>query len=238
MKSTLSIILASLLFALTGCITIEEEISFNADGSGRMSYKIDMRQLVELSKSLEDNMEVETGNSAVVQDSNEFNFDQDIMASFQSSVDALRNMNGIDNIVLNHEEEGLVEISFDFKDISTLNTALKNLFDGTNDPQSTSQIYSFNKKTLERNNMGGSSLSEDMSFDLEEEGFKDLFLMMGDSFHYRINYHFATPVKVVKSSFGELSSDKKNFSIDLSARDFVESPDAFNCKFKTKTTWN
>jgi len=45
MRITRPLLLATFLVGLTGCITIEEQYSFKKNGSGTMTYVLDMREM-------------------------------------------------------------------------------------------------------------------------------------------------------------------------------------------------
>lgn len=104
-----------LITALTGCITIEENYSFKKNGSGTMSYVVDMSEMGALLESFGDGKKSKE--------------EEDPMGNMDLSghADGLKNLVGVSKVKVDKSKKWVQRISFAFKDIDALNRALAQL---------------------------------------------------------------------------------------------------------------
>lgn len=107
------VFLCSCLILLQSCIEITDEITVNADGSGRIRASIDMGML----GSATDNQNVDMNMLGKIK-------------SFPLLADSLlKGMTGISNIIpVTDNKKGLFALSLDFKDSRSLNKAIYKVF--------------------------------------------------------------------------------------------------------------
>ncbi len=111
-RSHLSIL--CLVVGLTGCITIEEQYSFKKNGSGTMTYVLDMSEMGEMLKSF-------GGDEKDDSDGVEGRMD------VSGHADALKQIQGISKVKLDTKKEWVQKLSFHFADIAALNRALNTI---------------------------------------------------------------------------------------------------------------
>ncbi|MCU0390495.1 MAG: hypothetical protein MUE81_05220 [Thermoflexibacter sp.] len=132
-----------LLFSMTACFEVKEEISMKSDGSGTYTMLIDMSK----SKNLLDIFMKMNENEDKVSPA-------EIDSTFVKGAEDLNKMEGITNAQsVNDKKNYVFGMKFDFKDIDALNDALNE----TNrrkypELESFPPIYKLEKKNLERTN--------------------------------------------------------------------------------------
>jgi hypothetical protein len=116
MKKTISIFACLLAFALTSC-SIQEDIHFNKNFSGKMGYTVDFSSMMQMSQM----MKMQQGDSASMEIpdfKNEMKGDE-IKAAFGM----MNSIEGISNTTSDFDEAGKLSLSFDFADLKALNKA-------------------------------------------------------------------------------------------------------------------
>lgn len=120
------ILTISLLFTLTGCLTIEENYTFKKNGSGSMEYVVDMSELGEMIKGLD----------ALSEDKDKPKDDLG-MLDLKDNIEQLSTIPGISKVKL-QKAEWVQRISFRFNDLNALNSALNVLL-----PDSSGESHRF-----------------------------------------------------------------------------------------------
>ncbi len=121
LKHTGSLLIVALVsLALTGCFEIEEKVHFNRDNSGTFSLTIDMSQM----KTMMDAMGV---------DMNQLEGEENPLTSMESQlngeVEEMNAIAGISNTRSEVDEENIiVSLIFDFRDIDALNAGMNKVF--------------------------------------------------------------------------------------------------------------
>jgi hypothetical protein len=105
------IIILPVLFLLSSCIEIVEEITVNADGSGKASVYMDLGSLASLASSLGGNYIKGT-----MLDS--------LKKLPETAAGLLKNVKGLSNIIPVTNKKGMYSLSFNFTNAKQLNTAL------------------------------------------------------------------------------------------------------------------
>lgn len=120
-----------ILFFLTSIVifsscTIEEHIHFNKDFSGKFERKIDISQFKAMAESMKG-----LGGDSTEQKMEDIPLDDlsglTEMMKATAKFDELENIEGISNFGFNTNDEGSFTISFEFKDVKTLNKAYNSL---------------------------------------------------------------------------------------------------------------
>lgn len=113
----------AILYTLSAC-TVQEEIYFNKDFSGKFSYSLDLANL----KSTMASMQSTFGDS-LKSETDEMNFPPEMKESFknQEKMKEFTEIAGISNFKTDITDAGLISMSFDFKDIESLNKAYNKL---------------------------------------------------------------------------------------------------------------
>ena len=214
-------ILASAVLLLSGCITIEEHYSFKKNGSGSMTYVIDMTEMGEMMKTFGDEMD-----EAGVEDEEGEDDSMDLGdVSFEEMLDTLNTLSGISKVSVNDKNEWIHKISFSFKDLDALNNALNVLM---NDKGKSVDHVFFRKdgnKIIRQHNESAEDLGEEMS---EEED--DMGIL--ESMKYKMTYSFKGKLKDVKGGTGSTTTmGAKTFELDTDFKNISENEDALDLTF-------
>lgn len=137
-----------LLVAFTGCLTIEEHYTFKKDGSGAMTYVVDMSEMGEMMDGISKVANEATGSEEPVME-------------LDDEAAALKGLPGISKVKVSKGKEWVRSVTFRFKDISALNSALNVLM-----PDSTGRQHTFfaweGNTLVRRNNRFASELAQSM----------------------------------------------------------------------------
>lgn len=168
-------------FLLTGCLTIEEHYSFKKNGSGSMTYVVDMSELGRIMAELKD-----LGGE---------NSDDMGRMDLSEEVAALEQLPGIRKVKLDNKKAWVQRISFDFDNVGALNGALNLLLRDSTDVDT--EFFRWEGNTLVRiNNAHARQLGQGMAGDEGEEGNVDLGALLG-SMKYHYYFQFAQPVEQI-----------------------------------------
>lgn len=123
-RNVLRLLLAFfLLFSLTGCFEISEEITLKKNGSGTYAFTLDMSQIVSMAKAFE---EAAKDSTDTEEEKNTKGKDEELFADSEEGLAELEAVAGITNVTQKADsEEGILSFSFDFRDIDALNAAFK-----------------------------------------------------------------------------------------------------------------
>ncbi|MCW5897682.1 MAG: hypothetical protein KIT10_00300 [Flavobacteriales bacterium] len=175
---------------LAGCLTIEEHYTFKKDGSGSMTYVVDMSGLGEMMNSFGD-----MGGTP-----------QDDMGTMDLSAEVgrLKTVPGVSKVKLDAKKKWVQKISFNFKDVTALNAALNELLKDSSGVRQ--DFFRWEDGTLVRsNNRHAHELGAGIAAG-EDGGDDDEFGMnaMLESMKYRYSFKFARPIGQVSSADGVL----------------------------------
>lgn len=187
-------LLLVLMVAFTGCLTIEERYTFKKDGSGTMTYVVDMSEMGEMMDGLS-KVTKETGGT-----------DEPVMELDEEAA-ALKVLPGISKVKVSKGKEWVRSVTFRFKDIAALNAALNVLM-----PDSTGQQHTFfsweGNTLVRRNNRFASELGESMGNvgkgdegAAEGEDALDMGMLLG-SMKYKYSFKFANAITSTTSEEG------------------------------------
>lgn len=142
------LIFASLLFLLSSCFEVREEIDLKNDGSGTYQMVLDMSK----SKNMLDvAMKMAESDEKMQATGNPF---ADVDSAFVKGAQSLNGMDGISNAKGTYDKQNYVfTTKFDFKNVDALNDALNELNKRKYpDLESFPVTYKFEKKIFERTN--------------------------------------------------------------------------------------
>lgn len=194
------------LFTISSC-TITQEYHFNRDLSGTATTTIDMTALMEFMASMDSTGEA--GNSLDTLDE-----------SFAETAEELRDL-GAENVEYGWQGEGknIIFLSYDFKDIETLNKivssqdATTGMAGSTTDEGPKAEFDNKGKRTLiyKAADLKDSELanSEDMESMSEYYTFKTIFT-------------FDRKIKNLEAEGYEISEDNKKISMEATLKDVLE----------------
>lgn len=205
---------ATALFAFTGCITIEENYTFKKDGSGTMTYVVDLTELGDMLKTM--------GDMGVGKDEKDGEMGAMDLGGGKG---ALEKIGGITKVKLDTKKKWIQKLSFRFEDVNALNLALNVLM-----PDSSGlaqEFFRWDNGTLIRTNnrhafemgagMAGAGGEEENGE--EGEGGFDMATMLG-SMKYKYSFKFKQAISEVSSADGvekvNMGSKAVNLSTDWS----------------------
>ena len=184
------------LTLLSGCLTIEEHYRFRRNGSGSMTYVLDMSELGSMISAFGESAD---GGGNGLGDMGAMNMSE--------QVDALRSIPGVSKVKLDGKKKWVQRISFDFRNVTALNAALNVLMpDSSGVPN---EFFRWEEGTLVRTTNRhayelGSGLAkgdEQPEEDGEEAGPLDMSMML-ESMKYSYSFKFARTIGNVRSAEG------------------------------------
>ncbi len=210
-KSVITLLLIFFTFTFTGCFEIIEEVELKEDGSGSLSYTLNLSQ----SKT--------KINSALLLDSfNGFKIpdEQNIKNKINELLDVLRKSEGLSNVnSIQNFDNYIFTFSCDFETVENLNQATKYLNESyknteTNDIAS-SKHFTFNKEsgTFKRKGNYGRKANPD---EVEDETLTAL-----NQAEFTSIYRFSSEVSSVSNKNARISPNKKAVMLKHKAMDIA-----------------
>lgn len=213
---------------LTSCITIEEDYDFKEDGSGKMSLKMDITQLLALMEIMNEGVDMEEN-----ENEENTNFRAEMQTLFSEQLKQLESISGVkDSKLWMNSDSSVFSLSYSFDNIKTLNKAYNTLMNGAENNEASQ--FSASKKNFKRN---GDKAAIPGQGEISEDEKDMLTMLLSDSFKYNISYAFPTAIKVKQGSHGGLTKDSKIFTQNLEADDFLNNAESRDVHFKTKFKW-
>ena len=231
MKRIFIYLLSTCLLSMMSCLDIEEEITINTDGSGMYEVRMDMTEAVKMIMAMAPDSVKEEGMTEddilqAMADS------QGATGEMQAAIDALNEKDGISN-ASQSLEGGVFTMSYNFRDFTTLTSALKDNGEGgaiDNPFGMTQPVFSGKKGLFSR-----SQSSEEPAEQDEEmaQAMEMMEMMMGDATYTTI-YNF--PGKIKKSTNKEASYSNGNKTITVKAKflDLLDDPSILDNTIKYK----
>jgi hypothetical protein len=183
---------AACLLGFVGCLDITEELTVNKDGSGHFVNTIDA---IKMSEQMTMFAAMDTTGEMIPK----MKYTMD--SSFLATTVATKAIKGITNIKLDTSKAYVYIISYDFKDIETLNKAL-----GAGKTADSQNTYAWEKGKITRKEVPLSLGMGDMN--------------MQDK--YKVIYNFPGSVKNATNKSFVLSADKKTLKLDTNFGDIME----------------
>jgi hypothetical protein len=206
----------------SSCFDILEEYEFNADGSGRVRYTVDVSKLVDLMGSLSEmDSTGESGNK------------MDEMFTENNNVQILKSIPGISNVMdLNDKDTKIIGYSYAFESVEALNNTLAiegsenemmSAMGMSTDGEGKENFVSLKGKKFKRTLNFPESGEEEDKAEGEEAQYEEMAKMMFADAKYRVKYTFAQGVKKVKKNDAAiLGPNKKSVTIECSMLDLMD----------------
>ncbi len=210
-------ILSLLPLFLTSCFVIEENYTFNADGSGQMEFIFDMSQLLSF---LPEDMDRDSLGMGQMSE------------AFVEMENSIADMPGISNVnTINDEENLRFGVSYNFKDKESLNEALNTLLTGGAGSSGTvyiSQVGNvYGRLATEGGNMMMEALKGEIG-DEEEMGF--LF----SSMKYKVNMKVPKAIRTIYAESEFSQADNNSISFEYGFDKLSENPDLIGTTIVTQ----
>jgi len=213
------LILALSVGLLSSCFEIEEQITFNNNGSGSYSFVLDMAEMkvmFEAMGSSVDELEESPGQSFV----NDFNKDQRPL---------IEGVPGISNIqAINDEEAYKFGYSFDFTNVQALNGGLNVAFANDDSPKRNEVYAEAGKGYFARRDPQNIKQELFAALGEQNEEMKAMGMDPADIFgqvNYHLIYNFPKAVKSVDNPDAEIAENGRTVELRLYIFD-PETPDA------------
>ena len=235
MKKYILLLFAAASLLTTSCIDIIEKIHFNKDGSGHMTYILDMSKLKSFTESMKDENgegEDDGGDNMKKEDKKG---DKKMSKSFEEYKTALSSINGISNVKFDDkkaDENYIFEIGFDFKDFNALNEAMTSLKKSKNSMEKSVTYISGTAKKITRS--GSFFNLSDKNDDEESENDNPMLQSMLKDSKYRMIYTFDKTIKKVSNDKAIVSENKKEMTIEYSLVEMMKDNNDLSAIIKLK----
>ncbi|UII19147.1 hypothetical protein [Fulvivirga ligni] len=198
----------ALLFSLTSCFDIIEEINVNNDGSGTMTLTVNLSKSKTKLASI---MLLDSINGHKVPT------EADVNHALSEAVSYLKESDGLSNIQKKVDFDNFIfSLSCDFKHVKNVNLVIQELTNKLKvKPFTTSFTYSNTSKTFNRANTFNTSAQE--KYGKLERDDKEVF----DNAFYTCIYRFGSEVKTFSNDKAKLSKSKKAIMLKCSAIDVI-----------------
>lgn len=203
-KLFFTIFSAICLLGFVGCLDITEELTVNKDGSGHYVSTMDA---VKMSEQM--TMFAAMDSTGEMIPKMKYTMD----SSFLATALVTKELKGISNFTLDTSKAFVYIISYDFKDIETLNKAL-----GAGKTAESQNTYTWEKGKITRKEVPLSIGDMNMQDDSQKEMMKGFMADM----KYKVIYNFPGKVKNNTNKSFVLSEDKKVLKLDTNFGDIME----------------
>jgi hypothetical protein len=205
MKKLLFTILSSIcLFGIVGCLDITEELTVKQDGSGHYVNTINAEKMSEQMSMF-----------AMMDSTGEMipKMKHTMDSSFVATAEATKAIKGITNYSLDTSMPFIYIISFDFKNVESLNAAA-----GAGKANGQQNIYAWEKGKISRKDIPLSI--GDMN--LDDPSQKDMMKGFMADMKYKVIFNLPSKVKNSTNKSFTISEDKKTVKMESNLLDVVE----------------
>ncbi|MCB0835603.1 MAG: hypothetical protein KDE26_02045 [Bacteroidetes bacterium] len=198
-RSLIPVMVFGSMIPLSSCLTLSESYEFKKNGSGSMTYLIDMSELVAILK---------------IAESNESEEKISTQFSFTELGEKIEEIEGVSQVkVLDDPENYKFGVTFKFKGIEPLNQALNSILI-TNPKDKKHDFFKMEGNTIIRTHLINKNV---LTSQLEGSDIPDQNFSLMESMLYKLNFSFPKPVKVVYSSAEAEMVGKKNRKVNIEA---------------------
>lgn len=203
---------------MNACLDLEEKIFLRKDGSGTYSFKIELKDSI--SNSIQQSMQNATIDSSFIQENalNGSSEQKQLIQGLSIIEKELKLVQGIENIQLKADDNLFkYHLSFDFKNVPSLNEALKKIAgtqfskkENSSPIPVKSQLISFSNNMLKRNH--DENLSKVLQMNQLPQKKDANYLMLASIFKdlkFTSIYEFESEVKSFSNKGAVLSDNKK-----------------------------
>lgn len=223
MKIILLFVIAPLLF-LSSCMNFTEKLYINADGSGKYSFDIDMNQLVDMMKMMDESQADSLQNAYQEEASKESDY-----AKFPGITNAKGSFDKTTNKLTN---------SFDFSTIQALNGAWNNMEALSDNADMEISKNNFKKLAVSKKTYTIDLNIKELREGLSEGNEEDMEMMKSfmEENTYSFEMHFASPIKSFKGDNLIAGDDNKTvvYSVSLKVLLFDNPKEKISISVKLK----
>jgi hypothetical protein len=205
MKKYFSLLLSAvLLMVMTGCFDITEEVTLKKDGSGQYSSIMDASKFAE-------QMQLFAAMDTTGEMIPKLKYSLD--SAFTTTWASYSTLKGVKNVKIDTSKEYVYKVTFDFDNISALNSAL-------NKDKNAGQenIYAWEKGKLSRKDMPLNL--NDLKTDDEQQ--KEMMKTFLKDMKYMVIFHLPNDVKNVSNKVAKISTDRKTVTFESNLLDVTE----------------
>ncbi|RYD98003.1 MAG: hypothetical protein EOP54_09045 [Sphingobacteriales bacterium] len=193
----ITLLLLISLVSLSSCFETVEEINLNNDGSGRMTLTFNGSQSKAKLASV---MKLKSVNGHKVPSAAE------ISSELGRTATQLRAIPGISNVKTNADFQNyIISVSFDFKDVSQINTAFSKMLTAYKIPTYNAATYVYNKNTKTFSKTYQLNPATKKQYNELKQEDKEVF----KSAQYTSVYRFQSLVKTMANTKASVSASKK-----------------------------
>ncbi|GAB4426238.1 MAG: hypothetical protein OHK0039_44200 [Bacteroidia bacterium] len=200
----------------TSCLTIEESYFFRSNGSGSMTYTMDLSELKSLLAMQEEGVSEE----------------QFSEMSYDAAAAEIVKIGGVEAVEAFSDKDNLVfGIRFDFKNLQALNDALNILLAENEEGEEAAPYHTYftmeNGAITRIQRPGDGSMADELFGEEDEETAQQAQAFL-ESMKYRLKFRFKKPVQSVYSSSDARLGGKKNREVEIETNFRAISEDASN----------
>ncbi len=223
MKRIITLLILPAVVMLQSCIEFEEEISFKKDGSGTYSMTTSMGKMMEMLGDLGGSGDTEGG------------MNENMTKSFEETMKKLQEVKGVSNVSYKSENHKFT-ITYDFKDVGTLNraAAVNNTAGELGGQITMGNAYSWTTKGFER--AGLPKKSKENPLEKESKENLEMAKVMMEGASYTTKYTFEKPIKKMSNKNAVLSEDRKSVTLKISLLDMIDGKAKLGNKIKFAKT--
>ena len=222
MKKINLLLILSISFLFTGCFEILEDVSFNADGSGKFKLEINMSQ----SKSqISKIMSQDSINGRPIPSK------EVIVQKLAKTVSQLKQQQGISNVNYSSNfDDYIFKFSFQFSNTKALDSAVANII-RINDPKAMTDPVSYKWSDKQLTRSLNSVLVSQIKKDKEKVA---KFLGGFENAKLTSIFRFENEISTVANQQGKTSSNKKNYFLQAGIDDILNKKSLQTIQIETK----
>jgi hypothetical protein len=204
------------LTLLTGCLHIEEEVTFRSKGNGTYGMMLDMSEIKGMMDMVQGMAADSAAGGADMSGADMSQMGQELSGVMTS----IKGIQGISNIrEINDTASYKFGYTFDFADVVALNRALKVINKEKYDTKA-EEFFRYNGKSFERLSSGdmGEEIKKALAEteDADAEGSMDMIKMFFADMSYKQIYHFPDEdIKKNSNPLGEISADGHTLTVNI-----------------------
>jgi hypothetical protein len=200
-------ILALTLFVATSCLDIQESIYLRNNGSGKFALTVDLEGMESLLKVL-DKLGGDESTKKDVMEEVDINFsDLQKELAKQPGISQVRSIRENDNRLLG--------IAFEFRDVNALNNALKEINDSKNKDNKSNDYFSFQNGELKRMNTLGikEQVQRKVEADVDIAIDGVMLTSMLQDMSYTTKYTFEKPVQETSNPGSKITNEGRTVTL-------------------------
>ena len=206
-----------MMFSMTACFDITEDVTVNKDGSGVFTSIMDATKL---SEQLAVYASFDTTGQMIPK------MKYSLDSTFAQNFKKYRQIKGISNVKVDTSKEYVYKVTVDFKDF----TALNDVINVDKKDSKDKNIYAWEKGKVSRKDIA-SGLD---GLGMEDESQKEMLKQILKDMKYKIIFRVPQAVKNMTNKVATLSSDKKTVTLQCNLLDVMEAKTKLGNEVKYK----